>query len=243
MRRRAGVVRAALGAAVVLGLGVAPAAQATYPVIDVAAIKQLVVQIDYWRQQITAMQQELTQLQQTHAALTGPRGMEALLPLGDGQRNYLPRDWGEVAQVLAGQSAQYATLAAAVEAGVEGRAVLSPERLAAMSEAERTSVIEGRRAAAGLAVMTREAYAQAGARFASLAQLVQAIGQAGDAKAIADLQGRIAAEQAMLENEQAKLGVLGQAAEAERQVRAQQLRELAIAGHGRFEARLRPVLP
>ena len=108
---------------------------------------------------------------------------------------------------------------------------------------ERESILEGRRTSAGLAVMTREAYAQAGARFASLAQLVQAIGTATDAKAIADLQGRIAAEQAMLENEQAKLALLAQMAEAEGQLRAQQTRELVVAGHGSFESRLRPVLP
>ena len=90
--------------------------------------------------------------------------------------------------------------------------------------------------------MTREAFAQASARFASLAQLIQAIGTAADGKAILDLQGRIDAEQAMLENEQAKLAVLSQVAAAEAQVREQQRRELAIAGHGTFQARLRPVL-
>jgi type IV secretion system protein VirB5 len=234
---------AAVSAVLLVGLTAAPAAHATYPVIDVAAIRQLVAQANYWRQQIEAMQRELTQLQQTHAALTGPRGMQALLPMSDAQRNYLPRDWAGVAQVLAGQSAQYSALAAAVEAGVQGRAVLTPQRLSAMTLDERRSIEEERRAAMGLAVMTREAYAQAGARFASLAQLVQAVGTAGDAKAIADLQGRIAAEQAMLENEQAKLVVLAQVAEAERAVREQQRRELAVAGHGQFQARLRPTLP
>jgi len=169
--------------------------------------------------------------------------MPSLLSLTDAQRNYLPRDWAGGAQVLAGQSAQYGALAAAVETGVKGRAVLTPQRLAAMTPAERASIEEERRAATGLAVMTREAYAQAGARFASLAQLVQAVGKAADAKAIADLQGRIAAEQAMLENEQAKLAVLAQVAEAERSVREQQIRELVVAGHGQFQARLRPVLP
>ena len=241
MKRKASVV--AVSAALLVGLTAAPAAHATYPVIDVAAIKQLVAQINYWKQQISAMQRELNQLQQTHAALTGPRGMQSLLALSDAERNYLPKDWAGVAQVLAGQSAQYGALASAVEQIVENRAVLEPARLARMTDAERASIEEARRASAGLAVMTREAYAEAGARFASLAQLVQAIGTAGDAKAIADLQGRIAAEQAMLENEQAKLAVLAQAAEAERQVRELEVRELAIAGHGTFATRLRPVLP
>jgi type IV secretion system protein VirB5 len=242
MKRRSSFL-AMLGAWVLLGLGVTPQAHAQWAVIDVAAVQQLVSQISYWQQQIQAMQREYSQLQATHGALTGSRGMQALLPVSEAQRNYLPRDWAGVAQVLAGQSAQYSAMAAAVEAGVQGRAVLSAQRLAAMTAAERSSIEEERRAAMGLAVMTREAYAQAGARFASLAQLVQAVGTADDAKAIADLQGRIAAEQAMLGNEQAKLVVLAQVAEAERAVRDQQRRELAIAGHGQFQARLRPLLP
>lgn len=220
-----------------------PTAHSQWAVIDAAAIRQLVAQINYWRQQIAAMGRELEQLEATHSALTGGRGMEALLPLGDGERNYLPRNWAEVSRVLAGESVRYGALADAVAAAVDARAVLTPARLGAMSAAERASVVEARQASAGVAVMTREAYAQAAERFAALADLVHAIGGAEDAKAIADLQGRIAAEQAMLANEQAKLSVLYQAAESERWVREQQLRELAIAGHGEFDRRLHPVLP
>lgn len=236
--------RWAMGASLAVALGVASTpAHAVYPVIDAAAIKQLVVQVNYWKQQITAMRDELNQLQQTHAALTGGRGMEGLLPLKDADRNYLPRDWTEMTDVLAGQSAAYAALAGRVSATVKSREVLTPGDLAGLTPAERDSVLEARRSAAGLAVMTQQAYAEAGARFASLATLVAAIGGAADAKAIADLQGRITAEEAMLANEQAKLAVLYQAAEADRWLREQQLRELAIAGHGDFATRLRPVTP
>ena len=47
----------------------------------------------------------------------------------------------------------------------------------------------------------------------------------------------------MLENEQAKLATLFQAAQAEQWAQAVELRERAIAGHGEFGARLRPELP
>jgi type IV secretion system protein VirB5 len=241
MKRRSGAV-VTVSAALFIGLVPMPA-RAQWAVIDVAAIQQLVMQIDYWRQQIEAMGEELNQLEETHAALTGGRGMEDLMPLGDAERNYLPGDWAEVSRVLAGQSAQYGAMADAVTELISDRAVLTPERLDAMSAPMRASVVEARESAAGLTVMTREAYRQAAERFAALAGLVNAIGNADDAKAIADLQGRIAAEQAMLENEQAKLQVLYHAAEAERWAREQQLRELAIAGHGEFDTRLRPELP
>jgi len=241
-RQRTGQV-VGVAAAVALGAGMAAPSQAQMAVIDAAAVAKLLQQINYWKQQITAMANELNQLKETHASLTGPRGMQALLPLVDAQRNYLPKDWAEVAKVLQGQSAQYGALANSVNALVDSRAVLTPAQLAALSVPERESVLEARRHAAGRAVMTRAAFAQASERFASLAQLVQAIGGATDAKAILDLQGRIDAEQAMLENEQAKLTLLSQAAEADRLLQEQQLRELAIAGHGDFKTRLHPLLP
>jgi type IV secretion system protein VirB5 len=242
MRRRAGLVTA-IGTAVLAAVAVAPQAQAQFAVIDVAAIRHLVVQIDYWRQQIEAMSAELTQLEATHAALTGPRGMEALLAITPEQRNYLPGEWEAMRAALEGQSAEYGALARAVGAVVELRAVLSEAVLAEMTEAEREQLIEARQTAAGLVVMTRQAYAEASARFGSLAQLVAAIGGALDAKAVADLQARIGVEQAMLANEQAKLAVLYQMIEAERWVQGQQLKELGIAAHGRFDERFRPTLP
>jgi type IV secretion system protein VirB5 len=238
LRKTAAVAMVVLTAALA-----APVAHATYPVIDVAAIKQLVMQVNYWKQQITAMKNELTQLQQTHAALTGGRGMEALLPTATAERNYLPADWTEMSRVLDGSSAQYGALSAAVSAAIEARAVLDDARLASLSEAERASVLRARQSVAASAVMAQRAYANAGQRFAALQGLVQAVGQAPDAKAIADLQGRIAAEEAMLGNEQAKLATLAQALQAEQWAQALQLREAAIAGHGQFQSRLRPVLP
>ena len=164
--RVAGVV-----AAVALAAGMAAPAQAQMAVIDVAAVAKLLQQINYWKQQITAMANELNQLKQTHASLTGPRGMQALLPLVDAQRNYLPKDWAEVANVLQGQSVQYGALANSVNALVDSRAVLTGADLGQMTPQERASVEQARRQAAGRAVMTREAFAQASARFASLAQL------------------------------------------------------------------------
>ena len=116
-----------------------------------------------------------------------------------------------------------------------------------MSEAERDELFEqARPVGAGVAVMTREAFAQAGAALRGAARSsCRRSAMRRDAKAIADLQGRIAAEQAMLENEQAKLAtLLTQAARGGAAgCRRGELRELAIAGHGEFETRLHPLLP
>lgn len=230
--------------AVVAGcLMATPQAQAQWAVIDVASIQQLMVQIQYWKQQIEGMQSHLAQLKQTHAALTGGRGMEMLLPTSDLQRNYLPKDWDEMLKVLDGTSAQYGALSAAVSANMNARAVLSDARLAEMNETERDAVMRARQSAAAATVTAQHAYANAGQRFAALQSLVTAIGNAPDAKAIADLGARISAEQAMLENEQAKLATLQQAAQADQWVQAAEMREATIAGHGQFDTRLHPVLP
>lgn len=220
-----------------------PSAQAQMAVIDVAAIRQLVAQVNYWRQQLTGMQNQLAQLQQTHAALTGGRGMEMLLPTNDAQRNYLPADWPEMLKVLDGTSGSYGGLSAAVASTIDTRRVLSDARLASLSEAERESILRARQSASGASVMAQHAFTNAGQRFAALQSLVNAIGNAPDAKAIADLQGRIAAEEAMLGNEQAKLATLYQAAQAEHWLQAGELREAAIAGHGEFDKRFHPQLP
>lgn len=224
------------------GLLAVPAAQAQWAVIDVASIQQLMVQIEYWKQQVEGMATQLEQLQQTHAALTGGRGMETLLPTSMAERNYLPADWADMLGVLEGTGGRYGDLSAAVAAAIEARKVLSDARLEGLGEAERDRLLEARQAAAGAAVTAQTAYANAGQRFEALQELVNAIGGAADAKAIADLAARIAAEQAMLGNEQAKLATLYQASQAEQWTQAQALREAAIAGHGEFAARFHPTL-
>ena len=224
----------------VIGAGASAPAEASYPVIDVAAIQQLIAQVNYWKQQIGAMSNQLTQLRQTHAALTGSRGMQSLLPQSAASRNYLPEQWSEMVAALDGQSRRYGELARTSQALGSSWAVLDEAALARLGGPERASVLEARRQAAGQAAAARVAYAQASERFASLAELVSAIGRATDAKAIADLQGRIAAEQAMLENEQVKLTLMAEAGAADRALAAQQRRELAIAGHGVFADRLHP---
>lgn len=224
-------------------LGAAGSAQAQMAVVDVRAIFQLRQQISYWRQQITSMQQELSQLQATHAALTGTRGLQNLLPVSLDVRNYLPTDWAEMQRLLAGLSTRYGALAREVAAGVIAASVLSPDELARRSRQEREIIESGRTQAAWLTATSRGAYAQASARFASLQQLIAAVGQVTDAKAVADLQARIAAEQAMLANEQAKIELLAQMAQAEEVLQAQRQRELVVASHGQFAARFQPVAP
>lgn len=212
---------------VVLGVAIVPPAQAAMAVIDVRAIVQLT-------QQVRAMRDQLAEARAAVRAMTGSRGMQNVLPVSEAARNYLPRDWAAL-QALQGSGA--------VRALAASQAVLAPTRLAALPAAERSLVVDARQSGATLQQMTREALARTSAHFASLASLQAAIGSATDAKAMADLSGRIEVENAMLANEQAKLDALYQLAASEQRALEWRTRELAVQSHGTFGGRFAPLAP
>lgn len=221
-------------------VGFAPPAKAGIPVIDVAAIAQLIQQVMYWQQQIQSMSDQLNQLQQTYGTLTGERGMQGLLPISPEQRNYLPANYGELLHTIEGSSQTYAGLSSQVKAVMVANAILSNPQLASLTPEVREIVEQGRKSAAMVATLSRTAYDNTGQRFSALQQLISSIGAAGDLKAIQDLQGRVAAEQAMLTNEQTKLQTLYHMAQAEQLTQQQRIREQVMSGHGGFSNRFAP---
>jgi type IV secretion system protein VirB5 len=180
--------------------------------------------------QLNTAKSQLTQAQATVQAMTGGRGMQQLL--AGAPRNYLPADWAELEAAIADGAGAYSVLSTQTRELQSANAVLSPEQLGSLSAEERQQVESARRSTAMLRALTRQALSTTSARFASIQQLINAIGSAQDQKAILDLQARIAAEQGMLQNEQTKLGSLYQAAQAEEWARVQREREQAIADVG-----------
>lgn len=209
---------------------VAPARATGIPVIDIAAIMQLIQQIQYWMQQIQLMQNQLNQLQQTYAAMTGPRGMEQLL--AGTVRNYLPPEWDEVVRVLDNTTTTYGGLSSQVQAAMAANAVLSSVQMDVMTAQQRKLIDDGRSAAAMLQVLARTAYGNTSQRFGAIQRLIDILGRAGDMKAVIDLQTRVQSEQAMLQNEQTKLQTLYQAAQAEQWAQRQRAREASIKDIG-----------
>jgi type IV secretion system protein VirB5 len=214
----------------VAGLSIAPAAYAQWAVVDVGAIAQLVQQVNTMRQQLKTTRNQLQQARETLDSMRGGRGMDRLLE--GTARNYLPADWEQLAGVLSQASTGYGTLAAELQRIINSNAVLSAQQIAMLSPAERSQLEAARRSAAMLQALTREALSTTSRRFQSIQQLVSAISQANDQKAILDLQARIQAEQGMLQNEATKLGVLYQTAQAEEWARKQRVREQAIDSIG-----------
>jgi type IV secretion system protein VirB5 len=207
-------------------------ARAGIPVIDGAAVANLIQQIMYWQQQITAMSNQLNQLRQSYGAITGGRGMEGLVPMSNPQRNYLPQDYAELMRVVDGTSSAYAGLSAQVKAAMDANSVLSTTQLGTMTTEMRQIVENGRRSAAMVSTLTQTAYQNTSQRFAALQSLINAIATAGDEKAILDLQGRVNTEQTMLTNEQTKLQMLYQIAQGQKWAEQQRIREKSTSDIG-----------
>ena len=205
---------------------VAPSANAQWAVVDVGAIAQLIQQIAKMEQQLTTMQAHLRQAEQEYQSITGDRGMENLL--SGTVRNYLPPDWQTLQAAVTQTSSSYPALSAAVQSSLNSNAVLTSQQLAGMSPVERAQVVAARQSVAMLQATTSQALTTISSRFATIQQLITAIGGARDQKAVLDLQARISAEQGMLANDQSKLQVIYQAAQAQQWAQQQRNREQAI---------------
>jgi type IV secretion system protein VirB5 len=218
-----------LGAGAVL---LATTAQAQWAVVDVGAIGQLLQQLITMKEQLDTVKSHLQQAKDEYASITGSRGMEHLLQ--GTVRNYLPADWQQLSDAVSQAGTTFHALAADVQHAIDANAVLSQHELESLSPTLRQALEANRRSAAMLQVTTRQALATSSSRFEAIQQLIDAIPHATDQKAILDLQARIQAEEGMLSNEQTKLDVIYQAAQAEELARKQRTREQAVAGIGRF---------
>jgi type IV secretion system protein VirB5 len=216
----------------------APSARAQFAVIDVASVRQLVQQVQTLGQQLDAARAQVAQAQLLYQSTTGNRGMAQLL--SGVPRNYLPTDWAQLSAAMQGAGGAPGTLGSAIRAATAANAVLSARQLASLSAEEQLQIGNARQSVALAQALAQQALANSSGRFASIQQLIAAIPAATDQKGILELQARISAEQDMLQNEQTKLQVLYQAAQAQAAVVAQQAREQIIAGHGVFAARFQP---
>jgi type IV secretion system protein VirB5 len=208
-------------------------AQAQFAVIDVGAIAQLIQEVSTLEQDLAVAKNELTQAQTEYASMTGSRGMQNLL--GGINRNYLPQNWTQLSQIMSGSSGGYPGVASSYSSLVTSNAVMGPAQVAALSPSEQAELQAQRSSVALLQTTTRTALQNASDRFASLQQLISAIGQATDQKGALDLETRIAAEEAMLQDEQSKLQILFQVAQSQQWAQAQQSREQSIIDQGSLE--------
>jgi type IV secretion system protein VirB5 len=197
-----------------------PQAKAQWAVVDVGAIAQLIQEVQQMQQALQVAQNTLNQAQQAYQSITGLRGMQNLL--SGINRNYLPSSFSQLPLALASP----------IQAQVNANAVLTQAQIALLSPAEQQQLNAARSNAALLQVATQQAYSTTSSRFASVQQLISAIGSATDQKGILDLHARIQAEQGMLQTDNTKLMLLYQAAQAQELARQQTATEQVVAGVG-----------
>lgn len=232
------ILKTLLSVIIVALAAAAPAAHAQFAVIDVAAVTQLVTEVQNLEQALTVARQNLAEAQTELRSMSGDRGMEQLL--AGTNRNYLPADWGELVASLNGTGSAYTALSAGIQQALTEDSVLTPQQLGTLSPDGQLQLAANRGTAALLQAASRQALANASSRFAALQQLIDSIGTASDQKGILDLNARIGAEQAMLQNERTKLAMLVAAAQAQRWADEEQERERAIADQGEFATRFQP---
>lgn len=175
-----------------------------------------------WAQQVQQMTSQIDQMKQQYGALTGSRGLGRVFD--DPQlREYLPQEWQAV----------YDSVKRGGYSGLDGRAGSIYADNKVFDACQSFTQDEQRTACQAQAVKSSQdkafaldAYDQAKGRLRQIDQLMGQINQTQDPKGIAELQGRIAAEQAMIQNEQAKLQMFQMVAQAEDKLQEQRQREL-----------------
>lgn len=184
--------RVALGALVVVFAG---AANAQIPVTDVASISTSIANqvesIAKWGQQFNQLQQQIQQYQQQYAAITGPRGMGALLD-NSALKAALPADWQQVLSDVKKTSSyinerkKYPTLSAQPKANAL------------------YDVIASQNAVMG------DLYGKANNRLSLIQSLTAQIDSANDPAAKADLANRLISEQNAIQANQNLVTILQQ---------------------------------
>lgn len=175
-----------------------------------------------WKAQYEQMISQIDQLDQQRKSMTGTRNLGNIMN-NPALRDYLPGDWQGVYDSV--KSGGYAGLSGT------GKTVYNSNKIydgcAYISVADQRTACEARAVKGaqdkGFAI---DAYAAARGRINQIDQLMAQINTTQDPKAIAELQARIGAEQANIQNEQTKLQMFAMVAAAEDKVQAQRQREI-----------------
>lgn len=171
-----------------------------------------------WGTQLQRMTNQFNQLKSTYDSMNGSRGMADLVN-NPAARQYLPANYQDI--LSSGYGSWASIRSSAKVMGIEDT-TLNPN-----SDVAKAFESTARQAALNRATM-EDGYNQASQRFSSIQVLLDKVNAAPDQKDIADLQARIQAEQVMMQNESTKLAMLGQLAQAQRDLSNQQAMEIGM---------------
>nr|WP_017173536.1 P-type DNA transfer protein VirB5 [Xanthomonas phaseoli] len=191
-------------------------------IADVPAITNQIETMAKWKAQYDQMVSQINQMQKQYDAVTGPRGLGQIMN-NPALRDYLPSDWQKVYDSV--RTGGYNGLSGSAAAIHDANKVFDAcGRMAA--GAQRTACEAAAVKPAQDKAFAGEAYAAAKSRLDQINSLMGQINQTQDPKVIAELQGRIASEQAMIANEQTKLQLFQMMAQADEKLQEQRQREI-----------------
>src|SRR5471032_484348 len=208
--------RARLIAFSVVALSIVMPAANTYaqgiPVISVAELAQDVVMAGQLEQQVQTMEQQYTTMTTQLNALTGNRGLGQILD-NPSMHSYLPDQWQSIyGQVKGGQLSGISSAASQIESD-EGMTATTP------GQQRYNDTLAANKA------MSMQAYQANLSRLQNIKSLMQQSDATQDPPAKADLQNRLQSENAMIQNEQTRLNLMGQLQQAEEKLAAQQAQQ------------------
>lgn len=193
-------------------------ANAVISVIDSANLSNSAKQVASWVRQLEEMKKQLEQHKQQYQALTGNRSLGRTL-YNPELRKYLPEDYKTIYDTANGGSGY----------GISGSiADIANHEKPQGSVADMQKSIEerSRRTAFTNKAVGLKGYEGAQRRIAQIESLMDKINDTRDPKAIAELQARINAEQALLQNETNKLQMISQLQKAEQDLIEEQKDEM-----------------
>ncbi|EKN6008513.1 P-type DNA transfer protein VirB5 [Yersinia enterocolitica] len=191
---------------------------------NLATVAQWAKDIAEMKAQFDMLSNQYDQMQKDYEAVTGSRGLGNIMA-NEAFRDYLPNDWQTVYDSV--KSGGYSGLSGTGQAVYNENKIFDgcahiandEQRIACEAWAVKGAQDKG---------FALDAYETAKNRITQIDQLMAQINETQDPKAIAELQGRIAAEQANIQNEQTKLTLYAMVAEAEEKLQVQRDHELTM---------------
>jgi type IV secretion system protein VirB5 len=193
------------------------------PVMDASNIQQAIYQLIEMKKQLDELQKQYAMLENTYTSITGNRKLGDIFN-NESNKNYLPKNY----------QTQFDRIREGGYSGLTGKAteILNKNRAAnhqicaTLDEEQRLPCERQIALAAQDRAFSGEAYDKAVERIQQIEDIRKKINETNDQKAILELNARLQAEQAMLQNEAIKLQIYRMVVDSERRLADQQQRDV-----------------
>lgn len=191
---------------------------------DATATKNQLETMAQWVSQLAEMKAQYDQMVSQYKAITGSRNLWQILN-NPALKDYLPDEWQKVFDEVqkAGQGGMTA----------DGRKIYDKnkvfERCKSSSDSKMKALCEaGSVQSAQHLSNLMKSFETAKGRLEQIEGLMSKINETTDAKSIAELQARIGAENALIQNEQSKLAMYNMISEAQEKLRLEQIKQANV---------------